>query len=117
LTDSIEELRDRFGSPDLALLPIAAGAVLPFLESLLPFKFNHHRLTTPIHCSPRNAVDIHKEMGCRRSIGIHWGTFTTLTHSKMTLSDLEMARKETGVSDLWAHDASFVAADIGEWLE
>jgi L-ascorbate metabolism protein UlaG (beta-lactamase superfamily) len=54
-------VRDRLGAPTLALLPI--GAYLPrwFME--------------PQHIDPAEAVAAHRELGARRSVAIHWGTF------------------------------------------
>ena len=48
---------------------------------------------------------------------MHWGTFTTVAHSRKTVSDLDDARKEKGVSDQWSEQDSFVISDLGVWLE
>lgn len=54
-------IRDRLGTPTLALLPI--GAYLPrwFMQ--------------PQHIDPAEAVAAHLLLGARRSVAIHWGTF------------------------------------------
>lgn len=114
--DGVAEIRERLGEPDLALLPIAPGAVLPFVEHLTGLRLNQHRLTASIHCSPRDAMDIHKEIGSRRSIGIHWGTFTTTIDARMTMSHLEESRKEMGVSDVWEKEGAFVVGEVGAWI-
>lgn len=56
-----QEIRDRLGSPTVALLPI--GAYLPrwFMSS--------------VHIGPDDAVEVHEIMDAECSIPIHWGTF------------------------------------------
>lgn len=54
-------IRERFGSPRLALLPI--GAFLP------------EWLMHPLHMSPARAVEAHRVLGAHRSVPIHFGTF------------------------------------------
>lgn len=51
----------RFGSFDLALIPIGAYAPRWFMQGQ--------------HVDPAQAVQIHKDVHARRSIGIHWGSF------------------------------------------
>lgn len=76
------------GSPDVAFLPLAAGSVLPFLEKLLHIRLDHEKLTSSIHCTPRDAVEIHRSMRAKRSVGIHWGTFTTALHAAQTVAEV-----------------------------
>lgn len=56
-----EQVRERFGPPRLALLPI--GAYLPawFMR--------------PVHVSPREAAEAHLTLGARTSLGVHFGCF------------------------------------------
>ncbi|KDN53447.1 Metallo-hydrolase/oxidoreductase [Tilletiaria anomala UBC 951] len=58
---AFRELGDMMGPFDLALIPI--GAYLPRV-----FMSN-------VHCSPSDAVRIHREVHSRKSFGIHWGVF------------------------------------------
>jgi L-ascorbate metabolism protein UlaG (beta-lactamase superfamily) len=51
----------RCGAPDLALLPIGAYEPRWFMA--------------PMHMNPAEAVQTHREVGARQSIGMHWGTF------------------------------------------
>ena len=55
------EIRDRFGSPNLALLPIGAYEPRWFMS--------------PVHMSPEEAVKAHEILGANTSIAIHHGTF------------------------------------------
>lgn len=32
------------------------------------------RFMSPIHCSPEDAVRVHKDIKSKRSVGMHWGT-------------------------------------------
>ena len=56
-----KELGRRYGSFDLAVLPI--GAYEP--RSFLKYQ----------HVNPEESVMIHQEIGSKQSVGVHWGTF------------------------------------------
>ena len=55
------EIGERFGSVDLALIPIGA--------------YRPRWLMQPIHVDPFEAVKIHQDVRSRFSVGGHWGTF------------------------------------------
>ena len=55
------QIRERFGAPDLALLPIGAYEPRWFMS--------------PVHMGPEDAVRAHQILGARTSIAIHHGTF------------------------------------------
>lgn len=55
----------RFAPIDLALLPIGAYEPREFMG--------------PVHANPEEAVQMHREIGAVRSIGMHWGTFRLTT--------------------------------------
>jgi L-ascorbate metabolism protein UlaG (beta-lactamase superfamily) len=59
--DHFAQIRERFGSPDLALLPIGAYEPRWFMS--------------PIHMNPEDAVTAHRILGAKTSIAIHHGTF------------------------------------------
>jgi N-acyl-phosphatidylethanolamine-hydrolysing phospholipase D len=56
-----QDIGRRFGSFDLALIPIGAYAPRWFMQGQ--------------HVDPAQAVQIHRDVHARRSIGIHWGSF------------------------------------------
>jgi N-acyl-phosphatidylethanolamine-hydrolysing phospholipase D len=66
------------------------------------------------HMNPREAVQAHRDLGARRSLGIHWGTFP-LTDEALDQPprDLDAARRAAGVAE-----ADFFTLAIGEtrWL-
>lgn len=51
----------RLGPPDLALLPIGSYEPRSFMQSM--------------HADPADAVQIHRDLGSRLSVGMHWGSF------------------------------------------
>ncbi len=55
------QIRDRFGPPRLALLPIGAYAPRWFMA--------------PVHMAPDEAIRAHEILGAQTTIGIHYGTF------------------------------------------
>jgi L-ascorbate metabolism protein UlaG (beta-lactamase superfamily) len=59
--DHFAQIRDRFGAPHLALLPIGAYEPRWFMSS--------------VHMAPDEAVRAHEILGARTSIAIHHGTF------------------------------------------
>lgn len=59
--EMVRAVRERCGSPDLALVPIGAYSPRWFMA--------------PMHMNPEEAVRLHIAVGARLSIGMHWGTF------------------------------------------
>ena len=55
------QIRERFGAPRLALLPIGAYQPRWFMS--------------PVHMAPDEAVRAHEILGAKTSIAIHHGTF------------------------------------------
>src|SRR6186713_1683509 len=55
------DMRARHGAPDVALIPIGAYEPRWFMAAQ--------------HVDPQAAVRVFEDMGARRALGIHWGTF------------------------------------------
>lgn len=84
------------GGFDIALIPIGAYEPRWFMATQ--------------HVDPDESVRIHTDIGAKRSVGVHWGTFV-LTDEALDRPplDLAAARRARGIAD----DAFFVMA-IGE---
>jgi len=54
------EIGETFGPFDLCLLPIGL--------------YSPRHLMSPIHCTPEDAICLHKDLKSRKSIGMHYGT-------------------------------------------
>ena len=59
--DSFRAIRRRCGAPDVAFIPIGAYEPRWFMK--------------PMHMNPAEAVATHRDVGARRSLAMHWGTF------------------------------------------
>lgn len=85
-----------FPDIDLALLPIGAYAPRWFMG--------------PVHVDPAEAVQIHRDIGARRSVAMHWGTFV--------LTDEPMDEPPAALRDALARQglapSSFIVMQHGE---
>lgn len=113
---AFREIAELYGPFDLALLPLSAGSSLPFLRKTLNISLDQYTMTSAMHCSPEDSVDIHKLLPAKRSFGIHWGTFSDVSETRASRVTFGRARREAGLSKRWPDKNSFVIADIGETL-
>ncbi len=75
----------RCGAPDLALLPIGAYEPRWFMR--------------PSHMNPSEAVRVHGDVGARRSVAMHWGTFQLTDEGREEpLRALAQAREAAGLA-------------------
>ena len=78
-------IRERYGAPTFALLPIGAYEPRWFMA--------------PQHVNPAEAVQIMKDVGAQRALGIHWGTFRLTNEARNAPKvALQAALKEQGIS-------------------
>jgi L-ascorbate metabolism protein UlaG (beta-lactamase superfamily) len=78
-------IRERTGAIDIAIIPIGA--------------YKPEWFMSPIHCSPREAVKIHRDVQSRQSIASHFGTFALADDSETDpIIDLQSALDESEVS-------------------
>jgi len=76
------EVGRRCGVPDLALIPIGAYEPRWFMSDA--------------HMNPAEAVRVHREVGARRSLAMHWGTFQLTDEGREEpVRALEAARGES----------------------
>ena len=83
--DHFERIRERVGSPRVALIPIGA--------------FRPRWFMSRVHVDPLQAVQAHLDLGAERSVGMHYGTFK-LADDGMDepVEELAKAREDLGVS-------------------
>jgi N-acyl-phosphatidylethanolamine-hydrolysing phospholipase D len=88
--------RQRDGGFDIALIPVGAYEPRWFMQQM--------------HVNPAESVQVHRDLGTKRSVGIHWGTFP-LTDESLDAPPkaLAAAKAQSGVSD----DEFFLMA-VGE---
>ena len=97
-----KDVRERFASRqkdggfDIALIPVGAYEPRWFMEEQ--------------HVNPEESVRMHADLGAKRSLGIHWGTFS-LTDESLDTPPLALAqaRKQQNLPD-----ADFFVLAIGE---
>jgi L-ascorbate metabolism protein UlaG (beta-lactamase superfamily) len=90
------DIRNRLGSPDIAMLGIGAYEPRWFMK--------------PIHMNPAEAVRAHRDLGSKQSIGMHFGTFQLTTEAfDQPRKDLTRALSEASISE-----TEFVTLDEGE---
>lgn len=79
------QIRERLGSPDMAILPIGAYEPRWFMKEQ--------------HMNPDDAVVAHLRLGAWVSLGVHWGTWQLTDEGyEDPLRELDLARKAHGVN-------------------
>jgi L-ascorbate metabolism protein UlaG (beta-lactamase superfamily) len=95
-TKFFKEIAERLGPPDLALLPIGAYEPRWFMG--------------PVHMNPEDAVKAFTDLGARRAIGMHFGTFQLTAEAiDAPLQDLAAAKEAASIAP-----EAFTTLDCGE---
>lgn len=89
--DHFAQIREKFGPPDLALLPIGAYEPRWFMS--------------PVHMNPEEAMEAHRILGADTSVAIHHGTF------QLADDGIDTPRKRLLAS---RQDDSFLILDNGQ---
>ncbi|ROH87320.1 MBL fold metallo-hydrolase [Pseudomethylobacillus aquaticus] len=80
------DIGSRFGGFDLATIPVGVYEPRWFIKNQ--------------HVNPEEAVQIHRDVKARQSIGVHWGTFELSDEPlDQVMGDLPAARARLGVAD------------------
>ncbi|WWC89388.1 uncharacterized protein L201_004311 [Kwoniella dendrophila CBS 6074] len=116
---AFEEIASHYSPFSLSLLPLSTGSSLPFLRTILSLSLDQYTLTSSLHCSPLDSLEIHKILKSKRSFGIHWGTFCDQDESRGTRIDFGRSRRKLNISKDWFDPDGncFVIGDIGQTLE
>ena len=100
-----KKIRRKFNHFDLAFIPIGGYYSYYFVKLL-------KKIWKTSHVSPYQAVQIHKEINSRLSIGMHWGTFNLSKETPSeVLSALAEAKKLANVQE-----NKFITLKIGETI-
>ncbi|KAJ3318375.1 hypothetical protein HDU76_000848 [Blyttiomyces sp. JEL0837] len=93
---AFKEIGAKYGPFQLSAIPIGAYSPRWFMS--------------PIHCSPKDAVDLHLDVKSMHSIGMHWGTFVLTDEPVMEPPKVLKAELEKRGMD----PKVFHVVDIGE---
>lgn len=92
-------IRQRYGAPDVALIPIGAYEPRWFMAAQ--------------HCSPEEAVRIMLDLEAKKAIGIHWGTFRLTDEPR----DEPRVRLAAALEEHGIDPGRFIAGQPGEAWE
>lgn len=95
-TKFFTDIRERLGAPDLALLPIGAYEPRWFMG--------------PVHMNPADAVMAFNDLGAKRAVGMHFGTF------QLTAEPIDAPERDLAVAKAEARLAgdTFTTIECGE---
>lgn len=94
------EIGAKFGPLDLSFIPIWRGGSLSFI-SYVGLQLSHQDISTVHHCSPYDALNIHRDVQSRNSVAIHFGTFVGSENESLeAVMELDEARRESGIGSL-----------------
>lgn len=102
---AFREIGTRFNGFDLAFIPIWRGGSLSWI-SYVGLRLHHHEIPAWNHCSPADALLIHKDVRSLNTVAIHFGTFVgSQNESDEALDELYAAIDGQGLGTLEAESA------------
>ncbi|KAF7981423.1 hypothetical protein HWV62_33413 [Athelia sp. TMB] len=127
-----KEIGEKHGPFDLTFIPIWRGASLSFLSRLgysLDPEHAAHPLLLALHASPADALSIHKDVGGRHGVAMHFATFAggeseaveplvRLSEAKARIeraAEAEDAKEQGGIRVIgeWWEEGGFGVVNIG----
>ncbi|CAL3973409.1 unnamed protein product [Diplocarpon coronariae] len=111
------EIGERLGPFDLAFIPIWRGGTLGFV-SYVGLRISHQAIPSTFHASPADAMDIHRAVKSRNTVGVHFGTFIGSENESLEATvEFAEARERQGIEALGAssraENGSAGVLDIG----
>jgi N-acyl-phosphatidylethanolamine-hydrolysing phospholipase D len=95
-----KEIGKKFAPFDLSFIPIWRGGTLGFI-SYVGLRLSHQEIPSALHASPADAIDIHKLVRSRNTVGVHFGTFIgSENESYEATIEFDEAREKQGVGKL-----------------
>jgi N-acyl-phosphatidylethanolamine-hydrolysing phospholipase D len=102
---AFQEIGNKFGGFDLSFIPIWRGGSLGFI-SYMGLRLSHHDIPSALHCSPADAIEIHKDVKSRNTIAVHFGTFVGSENESLdAMIEFREACDESGVARLVGEEA------------
>lgn len=71
---AFEEIGKKLGPFDISFIPIWRGGTLSFISSF-GLELDNDRMSTAFHGTPADAMRIHRLVGSRNTVPVHFGTF------------------------------------------
>ncbi len=94
--DGFKAIGEKLGPFDLAFIPIGAYEPRWFMQ--------------PVHCTPAEAISIHRDVRARRSLGMHFGCFPLADDSyEQPVTDFRAAHAASGLGP-----EEFTLPEVGE---
>ncbi len=101
---AFKEIGHKYGPIDLAFLPIWRGGTLGFISNL-GLRLNHEDVPATFHASPKDAVDIHRDVRSKNSVAVHFGTFVGHEdETREAVIEFAEAKDKADVQDLDRED-------------
>lgn len=119
----VEETEEERSDPtrplDRPFCPVfrQTGAALgPFDFAALPIgAYSPRWFMSAVHADPCDAVRMHKDLGARRSVGMHWGTFQLTDEPLLEpMERLKVVAERAGIADDFTAEPAGTTLALGE---